>query len=108
MICNTASRHVLIKPGQLKIWQMGQEGPTRVMASTVVHRSSRIGATLDQGKGCENKLTNQPTDLGLKGVTQLVQIQLKVVHCTPRAQSPAVAAVITAELGSTLHESRHS
>jgi hypothetical protein len=59
---------VLIKPGQLKmIWQTGQEGPTRVMAFTVVDRAvAEIGTTLDQGKGCasENKLTNQPVNLG--------------------------------------------
>ena len=58
------NRVALIKPGQLKMWQTGQEGPTRVVAFTVVERAgAEIGTTLDQGKGCENELTNQPIDL---------------------------------------------
>jgi hypothetical protein len=63
---------VLIKHGQLKISQTGQEGPTRVMASesTVVHRAvAEIGPTLDQGKGSGNKLTNQSADLGFQRET---------------------------------------
>jgi hypothetical protein len=49
----TASHQVvLIEPGQLKIWQTVQEGPTHVMASTVVYRAvAEIDITLDQGKG---------------------------------------------------------
>lgn len=70
MICNRASRQGRANKAWstegLKIWQKGQEGPTRVMANNVVdHAVAKIGTTLDQGKGYENKPTDQPIRVDL-------------------------------------------